>query len=190
MSTYSLLVFLHVLGGVGIFVSLGIEALALPRLRGAVTRTEAGTWLGMLAWPRRIGSVSMLAMLATGIVMMLDAWGPQPWIQTALITVVLAGVTGGVITGRGMRRIGAAFAGETEERLSPAFRSALAGAALTVSLRLRLAAAVGILGLMTIKPALAGSVVIMAAAITVGLLTCLPLVLNRLAGMDGVEARR
>jgi hypothetical protein len=48
MDFYSVLVFLHVLGGVGLFAGLGIEVVALRRLQGAVTLDQARTWLGVL----------------------------------------------------------------------------------------------------------------------------------------------
>jgi hypothetical protein len=66
-----------------------------------------------------------------------------------------------------MGRVGASLAGEPDQ--VPADFHALVGGPLCVSLWLRLAIAVGILGLMTAKPGALGSLEIMGAAVLVGI---------------------
>ena len=169
MNIHTILVFLHVLGGVGIFVALGIEAAGLGRLRRAAAPAEARAWMALLALPRRIGPIAMLTMLVTGIWLMVRWWGPQPWIATALAGVVAMAVVGGVVSRRGMRRIGKALSSEAAPDSAPALRSSLADSALTISLYLRIAVGVGILALMTIKPGAAVSLLILVASIAAGL---------------------
>jgi hypothetical protein len=169
MSIYRVLVFLHVAGGVGMFVALGIETVSLGRLRRAQTPSDARTWMGLLRLPARIGPVSILTNLATGVWMMVLLWGPQPWIQAAFLAVVGIAVTGAVASRRGMRALGQALPAETGPRLSAEFRSLLSRTPLVMSLWLRAALGTGILGLMTIKPGVTGSLVSLAAALVVGL---------------------
>jgi len=178
---YSILVFLHVLAGIGIFVVLGIESVALSRFQRADTTLDAATWLGVLGIPRRLGAVVMLTMLVTGVWMTARTWGPQPWIVAALSAVVVVAILGGVLTGRSMRRIGRAFAEESDARLSPAFRALRNSTALGVSLRMRASIAVGIIGLMTMKPGVAESLVVMLAAVALGTALSLPVIINGLA---------
>jgi hypothetical protein len=85
MNIYPVLVFLHVLGGVGIFIALAIEAVGLSRLRRAGTPAEARIGMEMLGLVRRLGPVAMLTLLVTGIWMMARWWGPRPWIQAAAV---------------------------------------------------------------------------------------------------------
>lgn len=181
MNLHSLLIFLHVAGGVGIFVALGIEAVGLSRLRRADDRADAATWMAVLALAARVAPVAMLTMLASGIVMMIDTWGPQPWIQVALAAVIVMLAAAGFVAGRAQRRLREALADEAGAGLAAA-RGAIA--ALTVSLRFRAAVGTGILGLMTIKPALPLSLFIMAAALAPGLVASLPVVVGRLADED------
>ncbi|WP_242343007.1 hypothetical protein [Anaeromyxobacter terrae] len=174
MSTYSILVFVHVLGGVGVYVALGIEAVALGGLRRAETPGDAGVWLRLHAVPRRLGPAAMITALASGAWMMATAWGRQPWILGAFLGMVGMAIAGGGVTGRAMRRLRAALAGESGTALSSAFRDARGSAALTASLRVRIAIGLGILALMTVKPEAAGSGVILAAAVVAGLAAGIP----------------
>jgi hypothetical protein len=174
MSLYQLLVFLHVLGGVGIFVALGIESISLGRLQSAAAPVDARVWMHLLKVPGRLGPIAMLTALVAGIWLMAQGWGRQPWIVTALVGLVGMAALGGVISLRGARRLRVALAGETGPALSDAFRLIQSGTALTASLRLRIAIGIGILGLMTIKPGAAGSWLILAAAALSGLVASIP----------------
>jgi hypothetical protein len=79
-------------------------------------------------------------------------------------------IAGGAVTGRHMRRVVSALAEEKGSLLTEDFRSVRASAALTASLRVRIALGIGILALMTVKPAGAGaSAIILAAALVAGL---------------------
>lgn len=184
MYVYSTLVFIHVLGGVGVYVALGIEAVALGRFQRAVTPAEAGTWLRVLAIPGRLVGAAMLLALGSGIWMMVLAWGQRPWALAAFVAMVAMGIAGGGVTGRAMRRLGAALQAEGGASLSGAFHAAAASAALTASFRLRIALGLGILGLMTLKPEAGGAAAILAAAAVGGLVACVPLAAgrSRLAG--------
>lgn len=165
MNSYSLLILLHVTGAVGIFAAWGMEAVLLQRLREAVTIVEARTGTRSLRRRGRLAPVAMLTVVATGIWMMAAAWGGQAWMVTALAAVVIIGMTGSALGGRAISRLDGALAGEPE-RLPDDFD--LAVGLLTISLRLRFAIGIGILGLMTIKPAVTGSLAIMATALTAG----------------------
>lgn len=171
MNIYPILVFIHVLGGVLLLAALAVEAVALAGLRRAETPQEAQAAMRMLAIPARLGPLGMLPMLGAGIWMMVRWWGPQPWIQTALVAVIAMGVLGGAVTGRRVRRLRTALSAETSAGVSPASRSLRSSRALTTSLHLRVAIAVGILGLMTLKPGMSLSLVILAGALAAGLLT-------------------
>jgi uncharacterized membrane protein YjjP (DUF1212 family) len=166
MNWYPLLVFLHVLGAVSMFAAWGVEAVLLQRLRRTVTIDEARTSAHHLRKYGRMAPVAMLAVLATGMAMMTQ-WGPQPWMSAAFGALIVIGVIGGV-TGRRMRpRIAAALAGE--QGGAPTGIAATAGS-LAVSLQLRVAIGVGIIGLMTMKPGAQGSLLILGVATVTGLL--------------------
>lgn len=83
-----------------------------------------------------------------------------------LIGMILASV----VSLRGVQRVRLALVAENGPRVSDAFRAVRSSAALTASLRLRIAIAIGILGLMTIKPDAVHSSLILAAAVVAGLI--------------------
>jgi hypothetical protein len=177
MNIYSILVFFHVLGAVGIFAALGIEAAAFGRFRGAQTPVDVRTWMGLMAVNSRLGPITLLTTLVTGLAMM-KWWGPKPWVIGALAFVVLLGILGGAITGRRMRSLGVALGAETDARLSPAFRALQTADVLTMSLRMRMTILVGMLALMTFKPGVVGSLLIMAAMVALALVAAVLAVVN------------
>lgn len=169
MSSYSLLVFVHVLGAVGLFAAAGIEAVSLGRLRSARTSAGARTWLELVQTSGRLAPAAMLAVLVTGIWMGVTVWGHPWWMLDALLATLAAGALGGAVTGRRMRQLGQALAVGAGPEKSETFRSLLSGRALVVSLRLRLALVIGIVALMTMKPPPLHSAVILAASFAAGL---------------------
>ncbi len=169
MNLYPLLVFVHVLGAIGIFAAVAIEAVSLGRLQGAETPAEVQTWMSPLALPFRLGPLAMLTTLVSGMWMMVVGWGRQPWLVGAFVGLVGMGLLGGLVSLRGIRRLRAALASETGSELLNVFRSVRSGNALKASLRLRMAIGVAILGLMTFKPDAAGSLLLLATGTLVGL---------------------
>lgn len=187
MSFYSTLLFLHVLGGVGVYVALGIEAVALARFQRADTRADAGLWLRVLLLPRWFAPLSMLLALGSGIWMTVMVWGHRAWIFGAFLALLAMALAGGGVTGRLLRRLRAALAIMEDAALPGAFRSAAASPALAASLRLRIALGVGVLALMSMKPEGAGAAAILVAATLGGLLACVPLA-GRRPGLAGTGA--
>jgi hypothetical protein len=171
MSLYQFLIFIHVLGAVALFVAIGIEAVALGRLRRAETPADARVWLGLFRLPGRVGPIAMLTALASGAWMMKVSWGYQAWIAGALAAMVGMAVIGAVVSLRRMRRLRAAL--HAESGLSEALRSS---PALVTSLRLRIALGVGILALMTMKPSdHATAILVLATAVLAALAASIPL---------------
>ncbi len=152
---YSLVLFLHVIGALGLFVALGIEWTILRNLPRATTAREARGWLGPFRVLRRIYPLSFVAILVSGIYMMAVSWGEAPWIVLGLFG-LLALPALGQMTGRRMRRLGPAL-GEAQGEVEDSMRIRLADPILRLSLLLRIGLAVGIIFLMTVKPGWIGS---------------------------------
>jgi hypothetical protein len=176
MGLYPLLIFLHVLAAVGLFASLGIEVVALGRLRSAATLDAAGMWIGLLRSPLPL--VSMVTIVVTGIWMSIVRWGDEAWIGVSLLAIVGMAVVSAFATRR-LRRVSTALASESGPGLSLTFRALQSSATLVASLRLRVAIGIGILALMTVKPDALGSIAILAAAVGAGLMGGLPLAWRR-----------
>lgn len=172
MSTYHIALFLHVLGALGVFAALGIEWAAAGALRRAANAEEARPWTGLLASQRRLGGPSALTILVTGVYMTSSAWGRQPWIGLSLVGLVALAVVGAVLTGRRMAAIARDLRSSSDRDES--IRLRLRDPMLVVSLRLRTAIALGIIFLMTTKPAAAIALAGLGTALVLGLAWSVP----------------
>src|SRR5512146_2372738 len=89
MNVYSFVLFFHITGALGIFAALGLEWTGLRQLRSSTVPEQAWAWMGIFKNTRKIGFVSMLATVLTGVYMMLKAWGGAPWIIVTIGALVL-----------------------------------------------------------------------------------------------------
>lgn len=176
MNDYSIALFLHIVGTLGMFVVLGFEWIAVRRLGHATTVGQVRDWLQASNGLRRIGMVSMLTLFASGVYMMVTVWGGVPWITVTLGTLVLLMLVA-ALTGRPMAAIRRTVTTETGP-LSPALASALYDPRFRVGIQFRTTVTLGIVFLMTVKPDMAGSLVAIALAALIGVALSLPLAGN------------
>ncbi|MCL5995060.1 MAG: hypothetical protein M1546_03265 [Chloroflexi bacterium] len=172
MTLYSLALFMHVVGALGLFVALGLEWTSLLFLRRAVSAEEVRLWSNALALVRRLGPASMVAILLPALYMTATTWGWVPWIVVALASMLLFPVLG-ALSGMRLARVGQAAAAERGS-LSTALRDQLRHPLFLTSIRMRTALALGIVFLMTVKPGLAGAVIAISVAVVLGLASALP----------------
>ena len=173
MTPYTIALFLHVTGALGLFVAIGLEWISLPRLRRAASVEQARTWLGVLGSLRPSGASSALMLLVTGIYMMITTWRGAAWAGIGLLALVLIAALGAALNGRRVRAIGRALPAEPGP-LPQALVQQLRDPVLVFSARLRAALALGVVFIMCTKPELAGSLTAMGAALAIGLVAGLP----------------
>lgn len=175
MSLYTVALFLHVSGAIGAFVSLGIWLFGLATLRRAklVEQVRAIAWLIVIASPLMVGSVVLIGL--AGFRMALSTWGlATPWIAVSLVSVVLIGPIGAFVLDPRMRAI-MAMAREVPNGSLPnaltlrTHDPILVTAATTLTTLL-----LGIVFLMTTKPSLVTSILVMGIALFLGLFVSLP----------------
>ena len=151
MNAYSIALFLHIVGAVGIFVALGLEWTGLWQIRNATTPQQVGGWMRILKGVRKFGFASMLTTVITGIYMMLTVWGGVPWVIVSLGALVLVIVLSVALTGPRMAVIGQALATE-KVPLSQTFHNLANHPLLWISIQTRVAIVLGIVFLKTAKP--------------------------------------
>ena len=98
MSIYTIVLFLHVSGAIGYFISIGTWLFGLATLRRAqrVEQVRSIANLVGLTGPRF--AISVLLILVTGLYMALTAWGLQTgWIDVALISLIVMAPLGTVL---------------------------------------------------------------------------------------------
>jgi hypothetical protein len=168
MSLYTIALFLHVMGALGMFGALGIEWAAAGPLQRATDVAQARPLIRVLRSMRRVAGPSAVTLLVTGIYMVATtSAGRQPWIGLGLLGLVLLALLGGGVTGRRMAAIARDVDAASTKGDSPRFR--LEDPVLVVSLRLRTAVATGVVFLMTTKPAAGLALAVMGAAVAFGL---------------------
>jgi hypothetical protein len=171
---YSVALFVHILGALGLFMALGLEWAGLRQLRRAATAEQARAWLSAVAVLPRLYAPAATAILLSGLYMIATAWSwTVGWPGVALAALVLLAALGAALTGRRMAAIGRAVAAESGP-VSPALRQRLHDPVLWTSVQTRLAIAVGIVFLMTIKPALGGALLAIGVAALLGLAATIP----------------
>ncbi len=173
MSVYSISLFLHVVGALGLFAVLGLEWAGIYQLRRATEAGQVGEWLRLLSLAARLVGVAAVLTLITGIYMTATRWGPQGWILVGLAGMVVIAVPGGAVSGRRTGGIARALA-EENGPISTALRGRLHDPALALSLRVRTALFIGIVFLMTTEPSTAISIAAMGVALVAGLAPAIP----------------
>jgi len=173
MSVYSISVFLHIVGALGIFAAIGLEWAGRSNLRRATDTTQVREWIRLLAAPRTVGGPSALLVLVTGIYMSATRWGPQGWTLVALVGMVGVAAVGGAVGGRRVSAIAQALPAEAGP-VSPTLRQRLDDPALTLSLWTRTALLLGIVFLMSVRPGWGGAVAVMGIALLLGIAAARP----------------
>jgi Predicted integral membrane protein (DUF2269) len=190
MNLYSLAMFLHVCGAIGTFVSLGIWLFGLAALRRArlVEQVRALAWLIIVASPLMVLSVLLLAL--AGLEMALSAWGlSTPWIAVSLVSVVLIGPIGAFVLDPRMRTILGSAQEVPDGPLPDALILRTHDPILMTSASTLATLLLGIVFLMTTKPELVTSILVMAVALFLGLFVSLPFwtARRRRVGQPGVH---
>jgi hypothetical protein len=177
MNIYSIALFLHVVGALGFFVVLGIEWMGLWQIRSAATPEEARAILGLVKRTTGLGIASILTTIVTGIYMLLTVWGAVAWILVVLGA--LASEIALFVTLTAPRIAAIRQALVTEKRsLSPAFQALINHPMIWISMQTRVAIILGIVFLKFAKPGLGASLLIVVAAIVLGLGSALPVIRN------------
>ncbi len=173
MNDYSITLFFHIVGALGLFLALGLEWTGLRQIRSAMILEQIRAWMGILKSVRKVGFISMLTTVITGIYMMATSWGLVAWLLVSIAALVLVIVLTLAFTGPRMAAIGRAlFTAKTPAPQS--FHSLANHPLLWISIQTRITIVLGIVFLKTTKPDLGGSLLIIGLAIILGVASALP----------------
>jgi len=171
-SLYTAALFLHVVGALLLIATLTLEGIALWQMRRAAMVERVRDSVAIASLTRQVGPASAVGILLPGLYMTATTWGFIPWIGTSLIAWLVVGVLGAVngirlgSLGRAVAAGGEGFSTELATRVKDPLFAA--------SWRLRVAIVLGIVFLMTGKPGLWESLLVIAAAAAVGVVSSLP----------------
>ncbi|HYV21834.1 MAG TPA: hypothetical protein VEN31_04200 [Candidatus Bathyarchaeia archaeon] len=177
MTLYSLALFLHIVGSLGIFAALALDWVGIAKLRHARSVEQVREWAGVYRIIRGLGGASVAALLVFGLYMTAVTWGPNGWIAIGFFSLLVIAVLGAVSGVRLARTLAAA--GDGQGSLAENLRADLHAPLFVASVRARVAVALGVVFLMTVKPDPAGSLVVIAIALVLGIASAVPVLRQR-----------
>jgi hypothetical protein len=171
MSIYTIVLFVHIIGAIGYFLSIGTWLFILVGLRRAqrVEHVRALIKLNDLSGP--FGAGSAVVLLIAGLYLALTAWSLLTgWILVALISLILMVPTTAALIAPRRSAIVKQLAreapgGELSRALERHIDDPILATVCTTVLTLLL----GLVFLMTTKPNLVGSLIVMVVALLLGL---------------------
>ena|SRR5215813_4900861 len=158
MNLYSLVLYSHILGTIGLFAGLAIEWVTMPALKRA-DPAETRIWINL--WPNLLPLTiaSAVLLIASGIYLAATVSAfSQGWIQVSMLSLLIIALLGAVGSKR-MQTIG-----------TEANRAEGVPAIVPLAVSCRTAIALGVVMLMTIRSNRTESVAVVAIAAAAGLL--------------------
>src|SRR6266699_1238729 len=170
MSIYTIVLFLHVSGAIGYFVSIGIWLFGLVSLRRAQRVEQVRALVHLVGLSGPLFGISVLLILAAGLYMAFTAWSLQTgWIAVALVSLVLMAPLGTALI-EPRRRAIERLARETPDGPPPqSLEQRIHDPVLLTALQTVAALLFAIVFLMTTRPSLAGFLVVIVVALALGL---------------------
>jgi hypothetical protein len=167
MTIYNLILFLHILAAFGVVVSFGLEWLSLDGLQRSCSTEQTRGAMREFGLLPRISAPSYVVVLLSGIYLWESSWIGAGWTVIALFSLAAIAVIGAATTGPRMANLGKTMAEKSVEAFDAA--RVLHLPFLWMSLQLRSWMTIGIIILMTMKPGAGASLVVVIAAVLVGL---------------------
>ena len=171
MSIYTIVLFVHIIGAIGYFLSIGTWLFILVGLRRAqrVEHVRALIKLNDLSGP--FGAGSAVVLLIAGLYLALTAWSLLTgWILVALISLILMVPTTAALIAPRRSAIVKQLAREAPGgELSRALERHIDDPVLATVCTTVLTLLLGLVFLMTTKPNLVGSLIVMVVALLLGL---------------------
>ncbi len=170
MSIYTIALFLHVSGAIGYFVGMGIWLFGLVGLRRAQRVEQVRSLTSLVGLTGPLFGISVLLILAAGLYMAISAWSLETgWIAVGLISLVLMAPLGTALIEPRRRTIDRLAREAPDGPLPESLGHRIHDPVLLTSVLSISALLFGIVFLMTTKPALIGSLIVMAVALVIGL---------------------
>lgn len=169
MSGYRLVLFVHLAALLGAIGSSGLVHFAEAQLRAAETAAAARPWAALVGRAAKVFPPALVVLVASGAYLVRSGWtSGSGWIDAGLIGVAVLLVNGAGVVGGRNRALKRALPVAADAPLSPPLLRLTRGHAGGVASWANTGLAVGVVFVMTTKPALAGSLASLAVAALLG----------------------
>ena len=170
MNIYTIVLFLHIISAIGVCIGISVVLLGVALLRRAQRVEQVRTILAFATTAFPIAGVSMLLLLVAGFYLALSAWSLRTsWIAVTLVSLLLMIALGAGLIGPRMRAIVMATREASEGLLPSQLSARIHEPVLFTVLLIQAVLLLGIVFLMTTKPELVSSIIVMGVALVVGL---------------------
>ena len=171
LTRFTIAVFLHLVGMVGLFIGYGLEWVASSLLRRSTNAEQVRAWLRIYRLSLPISGPGLLLLILSGVYFAsITESMKQGWLLSSLLAIVFALGIGFVFILPRVRKLRAVLP-EGNTPLSEAGRASVQDPVILTLIRVRFLLALGILYLMIAKPDLATSLFVLLGAIVVGLIS-------------------
>jgi Predicted integral membrane protein (DUF2269) len=169
MSNYTLALFFHFAGLVGLFVGYGLEWIVSALLRKATTAEQVRAWLRVYRTSLPVSGPGLLLLILSGAYMATVSGAmKEGWMSVSMLAILLGLLIGFLLILPRVRKLREAL-GEASGALPVKAAELLQAAGLPMLIRVRACLALGIVYLMTVKPpTFVASLVALAIAIVLG----------------------
>ncbi|HEV8194534.1 MAG TPA: DUF2269 family protein [Ktedonobacterales bacterium] len=189
MTVYTIVKFLHVVGAIGYFVAVGTTLVGLAALQRARRVEQVLAFAELVRRLTPLFNLSILLLLLAGLYMTATVWGFETgWIDVALVSLVILVPIAAVIVQSHLRVIAQLANAEADGPLSAELLARTHDPTLLTTPRTVTALLVGIVFLMTNKPALPMALLVMASALVLGMVWGMLAARMSRAGGHGVRA--
>jgi len=171
MSVYTVALFFHILGVLGLFAGTALDWTTILRLRRVQSVALVREVTSLVPFQSRLTQISLLLILIAGVYMTVKNWEwSTPWILPSLGALVVMGALGGGVIGRRLAVIRNAAAA-SDGTIPPALQRQTASPVLLTTSQTSGMIGLGVVFLMTIKPDLLTSLIALAVALVLGVLS-------------------
>jgi hypothetical protein len=177
MTTDHFVLFLHIIGALGLFIALSLQWICLIGMRRARVVLQVQEWAGLRGVLAVLFPISAILILVSGLYLVHDELGGQSpgWTSVALIVLILLGVAAGVLSGPRMRAISAAAKAAPAGPVSGPLSLLILDPIMWTTVQVSGALAIGVVYLMTIKPETGGAWLTIVVAAVIGLAASQPI---------------
>src|SRR5438094_745435 len=103
---YTLALFVHILGAIGLFIAVSLVVVAFVRMRQASTVEQVREWASIAQLAGKSLAFISLIILVPALYMVIVAWGfTTPWVMASLITFLVLAIVGATLNARTIERV-------------------------------------------------------------------------------------
>jgi hypothetical protein len=174
MTFYSLALFAHMAGVLGLFIAIGLLWISILRLQRARTMAQVRERISLASVQERLLPTASLLILLAGIYMTVTTWGwKTPWIDVSLAALVVMGTLGGAVINRRLKamRIASSTAEAPGGSIPAELRGQITDPVLWTAVQTNGFTGLGVVFLMTTKLDLMGSLITLAVSLVLGVVS-------------------